>query len=214
LPSATLEEAPAELSAWMKQRTRWMKGYMQTCLTHGRRSLRSLRALGMARFTGAVTLTFGALLAALGYPFFITHLIVSLANGTLFRAATLFEASQAAVGLTLLVSGLFALLGPAVAAAGLCAASARLLRSRQLRRVARLGRTAVGPVPMEQDRAWVGAHLARRSGQRRWIRSWAACPGGRSRLKAPTNRPFLSIRYASAVCSMVYSPSLSGTFRA
>ena len=65
LPSATLEEAPAELSAWMEQRTRWMKGYMQTCLTHGRRPLRSLRALGMARFTGAVTLTFGALLAAL-----------------------------------------------------------------------------------------------------------------------------------------------------
>ena len=116
LPSATLEEAPAELSAWMKQRTRWMKGYMQTCLTHGRRPLRSLRALGMARFTGAVTLTFGALLAALGYPFFIAHVIVSLTNGTLFRTATLFEACQAAVGLTLFVSGLFALFGPAAAA--------------------------------------------------------------------------------------------------
>ena len=52
----------------------------------------------------------------LGYPFFIAHVIVSSSNGTLFRTATLFEACQAAVGLTLFVSGLFALFGPAVAA--------------------------------------------------------------------------------------------------
>jgi len=116
LPSATLEEAPATVRAWLKQRTRWMKGYMQTCITHGRQPLQALRALGFARFTGAVTLTFGALLAALGYPFFVVHVLVSLADGTLTRAGTPFEALQAAIGLTLLVAGLFAMMGPAVVA--------------------------------------------------------------------------------------------------
>jgi cellulose synthase/poly-beta-1,6-N-acetylglucosamine synthase-like glycosyltransferase len=29
LPSATLEEAPQRLGAWMRQRRRWMKGFLQ-----------------------------------------------------------------------------------------------------------------------------------------------------------------------------------------
>jgi cellulose synthase/poly-beta-1,6-N-acetylglucosamine synthase-like glycosyltransferase len=124
LPSATLEEAPATVRAWLKQRTRWMKGYMQTCITHGRRPAQALRALGFPRFMGAVTMTFGALLAALGYPFFVVHAIVSFANGTLMRAGTPFEALQAAVGLTLFVAGLFAMMAPAAVA----------IRHRRLRR--------------------------------------------------------------------------------
>ncbi len=52
-PSATLEEAPATVRAWLKQRTRWMKGYMQTCITHGRRPAQALRALGLPRFIAA-----------------------------------------------------------------------------------------------------------------------------------------------------------------
>src|SRR5215210_3526632 len=101
-----------------------MKGYMQTCITHGRQPMQALRTLGFARFTGAVTMTFGALLAALGYPFFAVHAIVSLSDGTLVRADTPFEALQAAVGLTLFVAGLFAMMGPAVVA----------IRHRRLRR--------------------------------------------------------------------------------
>ena len=41
LPSSTLEEAPATLAKWMKQRTRWMKGYMQTCISHSRTARRT-----------------------------------------------------------------------------------------------------------------------------------------------------------------------------
>ncbi|WP_244498781.1 glycosyltransferase family 2 protein [Methylobacterium sp. GXS13] len=37
LPSATIEEAPARLGPWLAQRTRWLKGLMQTSLAHGRR---------------------------------------------------------------------------------------------------------------------------------------------------------------------------------
>ncbi|WP_424982135.1 glycosyltransferase family 2 protein [Maritalea sp. S77] len=34
LPSATREEAPINIWPWVKQRTRWMKGWMQTLLVH------------------------------------------------------------------------------------------------------------------------------------------------------------------------------------
>lgn len=34
LPSATREEAPIDIWPWVKQRTRWMKGWMQTLLVH------------------------------------------------------------------------------------------------------------------------------------------------------------------------------------
>lgn len=36
LASRTYEEAPVSLSAWMGQRTRWMKGWMQTFIVHNR----------------------------------------------------------------------------------------------------------------------------------------------------------------------------------
>ena len=56
----TLEEAPLHLSAWMPQRTRWLKGYLQTLAVHWRQ-VRSRRD----RFALAMTLG-GTLLSALG----------------------------------------------------------------------------------------------------------------------------------------------------
>lgn len=35
-PSTTYEEAPWQLGNWLRQRSRWMKGYAQTLLVHGR----------------------------------------------------------------------------------------------------------------------------------------------------------------------------------
>lgn len=52
LNSLTLEEAPIQLAAWMKQRTRWIKGYLQTYLVYMRNPLKLLRTLGLRRFTG------------------------------------------------------------------------------------------------------------------------------------------------------------------
>jgi cellulose synthase/poly-beta-1,6-N-acetylglucosamine synthase-like glycosyltransferase len=37
LDSTTLEEANSEFNNWLKQRSRWIKGYMQTYLVHMRR---------------------------------------------------------------------------------------------------------------------------------------------------------------------------------
>lgn len=52
LDSWTLEESPIHLSAWMKQRTRWLKGYMQTWLVHMRRPVQLYRRLGWRGFLG------------------------------------------------------------------------------------------------------------------------------------------------------------------
>ena len=45
IPSTTYEEAPAHFHPWLKQRTRWFKGWMQTWLVHMRSPLRLFREL-------------------------------------------------------------------------------------------------------------------------------------------------------------------------
>ena len=76
LPSSTFEEAPVTLPAWMRQRTRWMKGFIQTCTSHSRRPLHAFRQLGFWRGYGAMTVTLGTVLSALGYPFFTAFVFV------------------------------------------------------------------------------------------------------------------------------------------
>jgi cellulose synthase/poly-beta-1,6-N-acetylglucosamine synthase-like glycosyltransferase len=57
--SLTLEECPITLKAWMVQRTRWIKGHIQTYCVHMRQPLRLLRAVGPIGFFG-FQLFFGA----------------------------------------------------------------------------------------------------------------------------------------------------------
>ncbi len=52
LPSATLEEAPVSLGVWVRQRTRWIKGYMQTWCVHLRLPVREWRRLGLRHALG------------------------------------------------------------------------------------------------------------------------------------------------------------------
>jgi cellulose synthase/poly-beta-1,6-N-acetylglucosamine synthase-like glycosyltransferase len=50
LDAATAEEAPIRLAAWMRQRTRWMKGWMQTFLVHNRHPVQFYRDIGWRGF--------------------------------------------------------------------------------------------------------------------------------------------------------------------
>ena len=75
LPSLTLEEAPVTLGVWMRQRSRWIKGYIQTWLVYTR-DVTELKArlggpayYGFQFFVGAPALTF--LLAPLFWGIFI-----------------------------------------------------------------------------------------------------------------------------------------------
>ncbi|MEQ1790133.1 MAG: glycosyltransferase family 2 protein [Rickettsiales bacterium] len=52
IDSCTMEEAPTEISEWVRQRSRWIKGYMQTWLVHMRSPLTLYRTLGARSFWG------------------------------------------------------------------------------------------------------------------------------------------------------------------
>jgi glycosyltransferase XagB len=52
LNSTTFEEANTRLGNWLRQRSRWIKGYMQTYLVHMRQPLQLYRELGFLRFLG------------------------------------------------------------------------------------------------------------------------------------------------------------------
>lgn len=67
LDSTTFEEANARLVNWLRQRSRWIKGYMQTALVHARHPLRLFRTLGPARALGFALLVAGTPLTFLAY---------------------------------------------------------------------------------------------------------------------------------------------------
>jgi len=68
--STTFEEASCHTGQWIRQRSRWMKGYMQTVLVHTRRPLHFLRTAGPLGFLGFVFFIGGTVLAGLLNPIF------------------------------------------------------------------------------------------------------------------------------------------------
>lgn len=56
--SYTYEESPIHVRSWIRQRSRWFKGHLQTFLVHTRHPLKLLRDLGMSQFL-KFQLTFG-----------------------------------------------------------------------------------------------------------------------------------------------------------
>jgi cellulose synthase/poly-beta-1,6-N-acetylglucosamine synthase-like glycosyltransferase len=68
--STTFEEASCHASNWIRQRSRWMKGYMQTLLVHTRRPLRFIAAIGPLGFLGFVFFIGGTVLSGLLSPIF------------------------------------------------------------------------------------------------------------------------------------------------
>lgn len=105
LPYRTLEEAPATIRAWLKQRTRWHKGYLQTLISHLQAPRRMLREAGLASSTTLLALLLGTLLGMLGYPIFVTAAVVSWLEGSLFTVEEPLDVVLSALALVLTVSG-------------------------------------------------------------------------------------------------------------
>jgi cellulose synthase/poly-beta-1,6-N-acetylglucosamine synthase-like glycosyltransferase len=70
LDSTTLEEANSDFVNWVKQRSRWYKGYLQTWLVHMRHPRRLVRELGLGGFVGFNLFVGGTPLIALLNPVF------------------------------------------------------------------------------------------------------------------------------------------------
>jgi glycosyltransferase XagB len=82
--STTFEEASCRLGQWLRQRSRWIKGYMQTVLVHTRRPLRFARSAGPLGLLGFVFFIGGTVLAGLLNPlfwvFYAIWLVAAAAN--------------------------------------------------------------------------------------------------------------------------------------
>jgi hypothetical protein len=158
IDSTTYEEAPAHLGPWLRQRTRWFKGWMQTWLVHMRRPARLLRNLGLPGFLTFQLIVGGNALAALVHPLFMGGLICALASG-----APMWRGDSAAVAILAGVDGVTAIIGSDVG----------------LPRLARPGapRPAVDRLGSAVDAAALAAAVARRLARALSTRSHALCLG-------------------------------------
>lgn len=73
--SRTWEEANSDLKNWIRQRSRWIKGYMQTWLVHMRNPIKLYKGLGLQGFIGYQAMVLGTPLLPIVNPFFWLMLI-------------------------------------------------------------------------------------------------------------------------------------------
>jgi cellulose synthase/poly-beta-1,6-N-acetylglucosamine synthase-like glycosyltransferase len=76
--STTNEEAPIRFKAWLGQRSRWMKGWMQTWGVHMREPRRLWRQSGPRGFLALNIIVGGNVLTALAYPVLVVELAAYL----------------------------------------------------------------------------------------------------------------------------------------
>ncbi len=113
LDRPTYEEAPLTVGSWLSQRTRWLKGWMQTALVHLRAPRHLWREIGPRRFVGFLLTSIGALVAAAVHPLYLaTGLVLLVDPARLWRADSPLLASVTALNLINLVAAylVFALL--------------------------------------------------------------------------------------------------------
>jgi cellulose synthase/poly-beta-1,6-N-acetylglucosamine synthase-like glycosyltransferase len=71
-----LEEANNEPFNWIRQRSRWIKGYMQTTLVHMRNPARLIRRIGWRGFLGFNFFIAGTSITFLLYPILLSFLLI------------------------------------------------------------------------------------------------------------------------------------------
>jgi glycosyltransferase XagB len=106
LASTTLEEAPVFFGPWLRQRTRWLKGWVQTYLIHMRRPGELLNRLGPLKFLAVQAVFGGVVVSTFLHPVFTTIVGVHVLKGDVFVGDGSWAAAVLAfVGGTVLVSG-------------------------------------------------------------------------------------------------------------
>jgi cellulose synthase/poly-beta-1,6-N-acetylglucosamine synthase-like glycosyltransferase len=78
LGSTTYEEACSSFSSWLYQRTRWLKGWMQTYYVHMRHPFTLWRELGTWQFIGFQLVIGAPIFSALVHPLFLGFLVWTL----------------------------------------------------------------------------------------------------------------------------------------
>jgi glycosyltransferase XagB len=88
IPSTTWEEAPSRWRIWYPQRTRWLKGWMQTYLVHTRAPIQLSRDLGLRQSLGLHVYIAGLILSSLAHPLMYVTLLAQGYTGTHFAPPT------------------------------------------------------------------------------------------------------------------------------
>ena len=114
LNATTHEEAPVTLAAWMHQRARWLKGWMQTVVTHTRRPLATLRAMGPMNAFAALAGSLGIVIGIAFAPLFHGLALWRIGSGQFLDGASLLDAAADALVLVLGTAGLLATVVPTV----------------------------------------------------------------------------------------------------
>ncbi len=112
LPSQTREEAPLTLRAWLKQRSRWIKGYIQTLVTHSRAPIAVLREAGLPAAFAFLSLGLGTIVTALAYPVFAVAAFLAWREGSLFAPTHVFGSVASALAVGVWLFGAVALFLP------------------------------------------------------------------------------------------------------
>ena len=114
LPSTTFEEAPIGFDAWLRQRRRWFKGWIQTGVTNARRPRRAIRRMGLTAWLVAQIGVLGLALSALVFPFFSAWIAWNYWTGALFDAGTPLKHLSNSVAIAVAATGGLTMAGPAL----------------------------------------------------------------------------------------------------
>ncbi len=110
--SQTFEEAPLTFKALLDQRTRWLKGWMQTALVHCRDPRRLLADLGPRRTLAVLAMFTSGFAGPLLYPFLTSIFCYRAAFGDLLTPRTPLEVALSTIWCFTALSGLAALIWP------------------------------------------------------------------------------------------------------
>jgi glycosyltransferase XagB len=105
IDSDTLEEANNNPLSWVKQRSRWLKGFLQTWLVHMRQPIVTLQELGFAGFWVFQAVTMGVFLSALLHPLFLSFAIYVLVSGRFLDDTSLLSTVLAGLNMAVLLPG-------------------------------------------------------------------------------------------------------------
>ena len=108
--STTHEEANCRIDNWLRQRSRWIKGWIQTYLVRMRHPVRLYRSLGLRGFLGFQVVIGGFSLSSIVHPFFYLSTVIAVLTMQTLPGTGMFTALRdgtlvAFFNLLVLVSG-------------------------------------------------------------------------------------------------------------
>lgn len=110
IDAPTLEEAPSKPGVWLRQRTRWFKGWMQTVLVHSRNPVATAADMKAASFSVFAIILLGIILSSLTYILIPIILLSIIYSFWILDSLSTFHSILFFADLTVISLGLFSYL--------------------------------------------------------------------------------------------------------